>query len=63
MNRKQKFDPSKGMYGNIEDALWGNQYRKNEIENNKAHTDSFELQVQADFVEAVIDEYNALMEG
>lgn len=32
-NRPQKYDPALGWQGNLENALWENQYRKNEIDN------------------------------
>ena len=33
MDRPQKYDPALGWQGNLENALWENQYRKNEITN------------------------------
>ena len=33
MSRPQKYNPSLGFQGNLEEALWENQYRKNEISN------------------------------
>lgn len=33
--RPQKYDPSLGIQGNLEEALWENQYRKNEISNEQ----------------------------
>lgn len=32
-SRPQKYDPSLGFQGNLEDVLWETQYRKNEISN------------------------------
>ena len=36
MNRPQKYDPALGWQGNLENALWENQYRKNEISNEQS---------------------------
>lgn len=33
MSRPQKYDPALGWQGNLENALWENQYRKDEISN------------------------------
>lgn len=33
MDRPQKYNPALGLQGNIENALWENQYRRNDISN------------------------------
>lgn len=38
--KPQKYNPALGLQGNIEKTLWENQYRKNEINNNKYDADN-----------------------
>lgn len=58
--RYQKYDPALGLQGNIEESLWRIDY---EGQNRTQADEDNMLELQADFVEAVIDEYNAFVEG
>lgn len=57
MNRPQKYDPALGWQGNLEEALWENQYRKNEIYNETNYRSTADEENRLAVEQSLTDQY------
>lgn len=57
-----KYNNKLGIFGNIERLFKEATNNNNNIQNNKWQEEQHNLEVQADVVQAVVDEYNAIIE-
>ena len=57
MDRPQKYDPALGIQGNLENALWENQYRKNEIGNEAGARLSADTENREAVEQSITDSY------
>ena len=57
MNRPQKYDPALGLQGNLENALWENQYRRNEINNETGARSAADMENREAVEQSITDSY------
>ena len=57
MNRPQKYDPALGFQGNLENALWENQYRRNEINNETGARSAADMENREAVEQSITDSY------
>lgn len=59
MERPNKFNPALGVLGNIENALWENQYTNNQVFNNKSSYDQDHIAMEQALTENYLDNVQA----
>ena len=57
MDRTQKYDPALGWQGNLENALWENQYRRNEISSEAGARTSADTENREAVEQSITDSY------